>query len=189
MPKNIVRTILVLLAIVLGTCVHVQAQSSPNYRKMNNKQKKERTQELLQMPVDMDSLLEMDEDEIRALKKEYQYFRAYYKRKSNTLLYTGIGLTVAGIAGGIVGGAKKSLPITLGGVAVGAGGIFVIVRSAIYGGYVDGLERKSHDIIIASNFEPIKLDLASAKLSAGCSISTNMMNQAVAIGPSITLNF
>lgn len=189
MLNNIVRTILVLLAIVLGTCVHVQAQTSTNYRKMTNKQKKIRTQELLRMPVDMDSLLEMDESEVRALKKEYQYFRSYYKRKSNTLLYTGIGLTVVGIAGGIVGGAKKSLPIGLGSVAVGAGGIFVIVRSAVYGGYADGLDRKSHDIIIASNFEPIRLNLASATLSAGCGISTNMMNQVVAFGPSITLNF
>lgn len=189
MSNNIFRTVLVILAVILGTCIHAQAQTNADYRRMNSKQKKIRTQELIEMPVDMDSLLDMDENEIRALKKEYQYFRSYYKRKSNTLLYTGIGLTVAGIAGGIAGAAKKSTPVIIGSVAAGVGGIYVIVRSAVYGGYAQDLETKSHEIIITSNFEPIRLNLASTCLSAGFGIGSNTINQAVAFGPSITLNF
>ena len=155
------------------------AQTVPSYRTMTKKQQKARVQELRTMDVSMDALLDLTDDEVKALKKEYQYFRAKYMKKANTLLWVGIGGTVAGIATGIVGIGMKKPPVWIGGIALAGGGIYSIVQSSIYSGIATDLTNKGGQIIVTDGYA----------LSFGVSAHSNAIDNSVYFGPSVKFNF
>ncbi len=182
------KIIYVILALFFAGALNLHAQvAGESYKYLSKKEKKANAERMIQQKYDF---FEMTDEEVIAVRKELRYYGKFFEKKANIKRYSGYALIPVGIAGCIAGAAMGSAPVIVAGGAAAVGGIVLAVSGENANFLAQSCLDKAKTLYVSSSSLPFIMELGSGQqLALGVCTIKNMSNNAVLLGPGISLKF